>query len=278
VISVVESIAPAALQVVCCDVAGYATQKATADAITALRQTPSPLTGEPLPAAFWKHADEQTVVGLTAVFQAISRHKLDPTRFTDWGILAAPRFLGRAALAVALNRFALEGAWGISPHLIPHRSLHSISGTVSQALKIQGPNFGVGGGPNAAGEALLVAGGMIADERLPGVWVILTGYEPELAPTNPAEAEQESSSSPPPAATAVALALRRGEDSTGQLRLRLGCEAGLAEEVKKYATASSWPTFSLQALTQALDGPAPEGCWRLRGGWAVLESPEVAEN
>jgi hypothetical protein len=277
VISVLDSSTPAVRQVVCCDVAGYATQQAPADALPALRQKPSPLTGEPLPAAFWKHADEQTVVGLTAVFDAIRQHQLDPGSFSDWGILAAPRFLGRAALAVALNRFTLEGAWGISPHLIPHRSLHSISGTVSQALKIQGPNFGVGGGPNAAGEALLVAGGMIADERLPGVWVILTGFEPELTPVNPAETDAVSAADLPSAATAVVLALMREGASTARRRLRLGCDAGPVEELNQYGTASCWPSFSLQALKEALDSPAPAVCWRLRGGWAALESPEAAE-
>jgi len=276
--STLDLTAPATPQAVCCDIIAYATQRATAEEVPALRQKPAPLTGEPFPASFWKHADDQTVVGLAAVFEAIQRHGLDATMFRDWGVIAAPRFLGRTAMVTALNRFALEGAWGISPHFIPHRSLHSISGTVSQSLKIHGPNFGGGGGPNAAGEALLVAAGMLADERLPGVWVLMTGYDPELAPDDP--------NGPPqveflPVAGAVALALVRAGTGPSRLRLRIGCGAGLADKVKAAGAEPSWPLFSLHAFLDALgDGQtAPAACWRLRGGWAVLESAEGgAEN
>jgi hypothetical protein len=263
-VSTLELTAPPTAQVVCCDVAGYATQCAAADALPALRQKPSPFTGEPFPASFWKHADDQTLVGLAAVFDAIRKHGLDPTTFHDWGVLAAPRFLGRTALAAALNRFTLEGAWGISPHLIPHRSLHSISGTVSQALKIKGPNFGVGGGPQAADEAIFVAGSMVAAERLPGLWLVMTGYSPEVAPVDPAESGL-AKVDPRAVAEAVALALVPGTAVDGRLRLRIGCGMD---------TVSS-PLFSLDKLLEVLsnDNRAPATRWRLRGGWIALESP-----
>src|SRR5947209_2132687 len=201
--------------------------------------------------------DDQTAVGLVAVFEAIQGYGLDAASFRDWGVIAAPRFLGRVALAAALTRFALEGAWGISPHLIPHRSLHSLSGTISQALKIHGPNFGVGGGPNAAGEALMVAGGMVTDQRLPGVWVVMTGYEPELAPADPAEPAGMTPDEVRPIAGAVALALVREGTGTSTPRLRIGCGAGLPHG------DMSWPQFSLEALLEALSGErlAPAGCW-----------------
>jgi hypothetical protein len=85
-------------------------------------------------------------------------------------------------MAAALQRFAAEGAWGVSPHLIPHRSRHSISGTVSQALKIHGPNFGVGGGPGGTVEVLLAATALLEGKRLPGVWIVLTCLDPESPP------------------------------------------------------------------------------------------------
>ncbi len=269
-VSILEQTAPAAAQVVCCDVAAYATQRTAGDDLPALRQKPSPLTGEPLPAAFWKHADEQTVAALAAVFDAIRIHALDAKRFQDWGVLAAPRFLGRAALAVALHRFALEGAWGISPHLIPHRSLHSISGTISQALKIKGPNFGVGGGPHAADEALLVAAGMVADEQLPGVWLVMTGYNPELAPNDPAGGSESGKSEKPPAVEAVALALVRERLGQGTLQLRIGCGTGSPDA----RNAASWPLFSLDDLIEVLtdEHRAPAVGWRLQGGWMALEA------
>ena len=111
----------------CCDVAAFGIVRAPADAFPAFRQQP----GRSLPANFLKHADEQTVAGIAAVFQAIDRGGLTGTHFTHWGVLAAPRFLGRALLAVTFERFAVEGAWGISPHVIPHRSLHAVAGVSS---------------------------------------------------------------------------------------------------------------------------------------------------
>src|SRR5262249_56456949 len=133
--------------------------------------------------------------------------------FTDWAVLAAPRFLGRTALAQALNRFALEGAWGISPHLIPHHSLHSVSGTISQALTIHGPNYGIGGGPDAASKTLLTAAALLAADRLPGVWVVLTGYDPEPLAQR-ATAGNPVAASPPTQCNAVALALVSAASAT----------------------------------------------------------------
>ena len=119
-----------------CDVIAHGTLRVAADQFPTLRQKPGTVPGVALPAAFLKHSDEQTVAGLAAVFQAVNRSGLDAAHFADWGVLAAPRFLGRASMIQSLQRYFLEGAWGISPHLIPHHSLHSVSGTVSQALKI----------------------------------------------------------------------------------------------------------------------------------------------
>ena len=126
-----------------------------------LRQNLFLPSGERLPPASLKHAEDQTVAGLAAVCQAISTFQLGQTAFHDWGVLGAPRFLGRLAMHGAIQKFIAEGAWGISPHLIPHRLLHAVSGTVSLALKIQGPNFGVGGGPDGVGEAFLTAAALL---------------------------------------------------------------------------------------------------------------------
>jgi hypothetical protein len=179
--------------------AAHAVVRARLDSLAELRRHPGPHGGEPLPASFLKHADEQTVAGLCAVYQAIDKGGLQETCFRDWGVAAAPRFLGRPAMAAALQRFAVEGAWGVSPHLIPHRSLHSLSGTVSQALKIHGPNFGVGGGPGATTEALLAATALLIGKQLPGVWVVLTCLDSDLPP--------DKEGRMPPEAQVVGLAL-----------------------------------------------------------------------
>lgn len=246
---------------VCCDVAAHGTARATADGLAALRQNPGPSPGEPLPAAFLKHADEQTVVGMAALLQALHRHGLTGTDFTPWGAVGAPRFLGRAALRVALQRFAAEGAWGISPHLIPHRSLHSISGTVSQALKLHGPNFGVGGGPGGAAEALLTATALLSGDRLPGVWVVWTGWNPEPTPLlngHAAEAEVR----------AAALALVPARSDGRGPRLRVG--SGPLPETGQAGTPQP---FSLESLMAGLaERDAAPRAWQVGdAAWAAWE-------
>src|SRR5262249_45288587 len=84
-----------------------------------------------------------------------------------------------SSLAGSLHRYESEGAWGVSPHLIPHRSMHAVSGSISQALSIHGPNLGVGGGPTGAAEIFMAAAALLADNKRPGLWVILTGFDPE---------------------------------------------------------------------------------------------------
>jgi hypothetical protein len=231
---------------VCCAVAAYATARATSETLIALRQQPGPAPGEPLPPAFLKHADEQTVVGIAALLQAIARFGLTGTDFTHWGALAAPRFLGRAALRLALQRFAAEGAWGISPHLIPHRSLHSISGTVSQALKLHGPNFGVGGGPGGAAEAIQTAAALLQGDRLPGVWVVWTGWNPEPTPELNGHAAAAEVSG-------AALALVADAPAWHGPRLRVGANVA-AERARANGRAVTPLPFTLEALLAVLAG------------------------
>jgi hypothetical protein len=207
--------------VVCCAIAAEAVVRANLDSLEALRRHPGPVHGEPLPASLLKHADEQTVAGLCAVYQAIAKAGLQTICFRDWGVVAAPRFLGRPTMAAALQRFVAEGAWGVSPHLIPHRSLHSISGTVSQALKIHGPNFGVGGGPNGTVEALLAATALLERKPLPGVWMVLTSLSPQLPP--------DEAGRMPPGTQAVGLALALTPIGTSSSPLRLHIVRGVPD-------------------------------------------------
>ena len=129
-----------------------------------------------------RNSDEQTIAGLCAVFTAIERMRLPRDRYDGWGVIAASRFLGRANLARALQSFLAEGVWGTSPHLIPHFALHSASGTISLGLGLHGPNLGVGGGLHAAAEGFLTALTWLSTGRVPGVWLVLSGWSPELIP------------------------------------------------------------------------------------------------
>ena len=232
----------------CCGVAAEAVKRVSLESLPELRRNPGPSLREPLPACFLKHADEQTVAGLCAVYQAIQNGGLQATDFRDWGVLAAPRFLGRPAMAAALQRFAAEGAWGVSPHLIPHRSLHSISGTVSQALRIHGPNFGVGGGPGGAVEALLAATALLETKHLPGVWVVLTCLDPEMPP--------DEAGRMPPATQAVGLALALVPISRSGSRLRLQIVRGTPDVetvARARSLAGSEESFDLLRLETLLN-------------------------
>src|SRR5262249_35517567 len=132
--------------------------------------------------------------------------------FQGWGVVAASRYLGRASLAAALRGFKAEGVWGISPHLIPHFALHSPSGTISLALGLHGPNVGAGGGLHAAAEGFLAALTCLAAGVVPGVWVVLGGWSPELVPDRKGGGPTMTTASEAPSADlecrALALALR----------------------------------------------------------------------
>jgi hypothetical protein len=169
-----------------CALVAQASFRASPGEIPALRKAPDPSGGPAVHPSLLRHADEQTVVGLAAVFQAAREANLDLGGFGEWAVLAAPRYLGRAAFERAFPTFRAEGAWGVSPHLIPAHSLHSPSGTISQALQAHGPNLGVGGTPVGGREALLYASTLLLVGSIRGVWVVLTGRESEHDGTNPA--------------------------------------------------------------------------------------------
>jgi hypothetical protein len=166
-----------------CQVAAAALGRADGATIAALRRQPLVFGAQKLAASVLQHAEDQTILALRTVLDAIDEPYRHDRAFASWGVIAAPMFFGRLANAQAAQRFRDEGPWGVSPHLIPNLSLHGLSGTISQFLKIHGPNFGVGGGSNCAPEVFLLAAGLLAGGSLPGLWVILTGHESEWIPS-----------------------------------------------------------------------------------------------
>ena len=116
--------------VVPCDAIAYASVRATPAEVREFRQNLILPCGERLSPGFLKHAEDQTVAGLVAVCRAIADSPHAIQDLASWGVLGAPRFLGRIAMISAIQKFAVEGAWGLSPHLIPHRLLHALSGTI----------------------------------------------------------------------------------------------------------------------------------------------------
>ncbi len=252
-----------------CGLAAHAIVRVTPEGLAVLRRQPGRPLKDAIAPSLLKHADPQTVAGLAAVLQAIHEHDLSGISFAAWGALAGPCFLGRQAWADALGRFREEGAFAISPHLIPHESLHALSGTISQVLRLHGPNFGVGGGPGAAAETLRLAATLLTCQALPGLWVVVTEYDPELIPV---EKNSNGNTSPHPVCLALALALRPGNE---------GEESALDfcwERVKQSGTFSAEnqgemmpDTFSLKSLLDALENARP-ATWRFPagGGWVRL--------
>jgi hypothetical protein len=216
------------------EVAGHALFRLSARDAPALRRRPGPIPDgwQRVSPALLRYADEQTIAGTAAVFSAMESMGAAPERFEGWGVVAASRFLGRTSLSIALRNFDAEGVWGVSPHLIPHFALHSPSGTISLALGLQGPNLGVGGGVHAAAEGFLAALTWLATGVVPGVWLVLSGWEPELVPDRRGVA--------PPGGECLALAIALaavGADGGRQLvRAVAGTGARQASSTPKIAS------------------------------------------
>ncbi len=215
--------------------------------VPALRRKPGPVPEgwSRTPPSLLRYSDEQTVAGTAAVFSAMAALGVAPDRFEGWGVVAASRYLGRANLAAALRSFHAEGVWGTSPHLIPHFALHSPSGTISLALGLHGPNLGVGGGPYAAAEGVLAALTWLAAGTVPGVWLVLTGWSPELIPND--------RGAPPASGECQALALALTADVAGMGRPALRVVAG-------GESATEGASVDLVSLAERLEmrgGPSP---------------------
>ncbi len=180
--------------------------------VPALRRRPGPIPvgwGN-VPPSLLRYSDEQTIAGTAAVFAAIEEMGLPPEAFEGWGVVAASRYLGRANLSRALRDFLAEGVWSTSPHLIPHFALHSPSGTISLALGLHGPNLGVGGGLYAAAEGFLAALTWLSSGTVPGVWLVFSGWTPELIPDRFGRDHSAVE------CQAMALALARADGSQGR--------------------------------------------------------------
>jgi hypothetical protein len=244
---------------VCCDITAHHIASWRADQFPLLRQRPGADDAARLPANLLKHSDEQTIAALAAVLRAIADFRMPLDFFADWGIVSAPCFLGRSALANALDQFAVDGPWGISPHLIPHRSQHAVSGTISLALNIRGPNFGAGGGSDGPTEGLLSAAALLAENSIPGVWVTVTGWDPDLLPG-------KDNSRCACWAVALALVSRSTGSANPYLVVSGGATPGYAAE--REPTMARFATLLEPVLSAGLR--EARTAWVYPGGWIEL--------
>jgi hypothetical protein len=224
------------------------------------------------PGHFLKYSDEQTVLAVAAVDQAISSAELDIKQFQDWSIIAAPRFIGRIAGVGTLARFDRGGGPAISPHVIPQHSLHSISGALSILSSSRQPNFGVGGTGDSLAEGLFAALTFPVGNRA-GVLLVATAWEPEP------QLDNEGNCTNSPVCHAVALALEAAETASacGHLRLCIDDGAIDARRTVHWFENAAGLCGRLAALIPG--GPVGHFAWRLPwGATLVLEAREaVAE-
>jgi len=167
-----------------CGIIGHATCAARLGEIAALRDRGGPAGSPALPARFLRHADEQTVLGMHAVLAAIAATPAAHRDRARQAVVSAACLSGRIAAARTLRQFHAQGAGGVSPHVVPQCSLHSVAGAVSVALGMHGPHLGVGGGSDALAEGLLAALSLVrtgagSGGTLPGVWLVATAWDEE---------------------------------------------------------------------------------------------------
>jgi hypothetical protein len=199
-----------------CAVFGVGFAQATLEEIARLRKNPGP--GRPATLEFQvlKHADEHTVLALSAMLNGLASFPPE-AHFGDWGVVAAPRWPGRLGTAGGLEKYHADGARAVSPLIIPNLCLHSLSGTVSLVFQMRGPNFGVGGGLACVPDGLLAGLNVQLEHRPPGTWVLFTEWDVEPGQVGPGQVGSEQT----PRASALALALGPIAQTPSARRLKL---------------------------------------------------------
>lgn len=208
---------------------------------------------------FFRYADEQTILATWAVDAALRKAGLQARQTSDWGIIAAPEFLGRQQLALYIDRFARNGAPRVSPNSIVQHSLHSVSGALSILLASRGPNLGAGGGHRALEEGLLAGLTLFDSSAVPGCWLIATKWDPLPLP----DVHGDGSSSA--TCYAVALGLNSNADP---------CDGRLVLNGPVVGAQARLGVLSVPRLLACLEqsdrrGIQQAATWRLSWGGAV---------
>ncbi len=127
-----------------------------------------------------KHSDEQTLASLVALSQAVDDFPL-ARDFTRWAVVSSSRYLGRAAFAGVVEKYQVDGPWGVSVQVIPNATPHAIASTISLALDSHGPCTGAGSGAGDEAHALCAAANLLQNPECPGAWIAFTAWSPESA-------------------------------------------------------------------------------------------------
>ena len=147
--------------------------------------------------------------------------------------------------AVTFQRFLRDGASGVSPHIIPQHSLHSVSGAMSVLLGCHGPNVGVGGGPKALDDAFLAAATLFERDAGVGVWLTCTAWDPEPV----VDHEGNCTNEPQCHAFALAIGSCNMQSRQGTIRLRFpSTAASIHDQSTDHASAD--PCVADKALAE----------------------------
>jgi len=224
---------------------GQATLAAPYRAIDGLRDAPAPAGVAPLPPRFLRHADEQTVVGVQTVLAAVGAARLTPDELAGASVVAAPCRAGRVVAARTLAGWHARGAVAVSPHVVPHCSLHAMASAVSVVLGCHGPHLGVGGGTGAVAEALSLLPWLTSRGAGGIVLLVTTGWDadPRLATDGTVVCE--------PVCRAVAAVVVRAAAGGFAITLAPGRAAGSAP--------ADDACRALRRLAELVSGVVPEG-------------------
>jgi hypothetical protein len=264
---------PVRIDATACAVESHGVVRVPIEEIASLRTKSSWFNGRKLPASLLKHADYQTVLSIAAVSRAIDEVGWQTKSFDEWGVLAAPRFLGRLNAAGAIERYRQSGVTGISPLLVATLTLHAVAGSLSLALQSHGFNYGIGGGHGHLAEVLLAGLAAREDNGVAGVWVVASQFSPEPVPD---ASEQSSRVS---VGHAVALALSAEGANRSRLNLRV-VSTGPRFDEETDVTGAGSPS-GLVALGDFLNERSPGPMTRhwycpLSGGGAIELEDDAA--
>jgi len=182
-----------------------------------------------------RQSDEQTVLALAAVMHAVEGAGWRDRSFANWGVVASGRSFGRGRFDAALDRYRRLSTRGASPLIVPHLSLHALSGTLSIALGMHGPNYGVSGQADHLGETLLAGLGLIEREDVEGLWVVACDLDPEQTLDAGGEAGDDL------VGQAAALAISR---DVGGIELTLGPGIQIGGRLSKLVDWLNAPALS----------------------------------
>lgn len=125
---------------------------------------------------FLKHSDGQTLAALEAVATAVAEFP-PGSDFDDWAIVSASRYLGRETFAAAIDKYQVDGPWGVSVHVIPHTTAHAVAGTLSLALNCHGPCIGAAAAPGEEVPAVMSLAALLRRPAVAGAWFVTTGRD-----------------------------------------------------------------------------------------------------